>query len=656
MTLELAQPPPEGDASPDLARLEAAFEAASAALEQFVGHSPRVTPRPAPAPPAEPAALDALLEMFELDDFERDLLVLAAGAELSAQVADLCALAHKDQARPFMTFGLALAALPGGSHAAMSPKGALRRWRLVEFDASGAGGLMGARLSVPEAVVQFLLGEPVLDPRLSALLDQVTAPEVLTPTPYRLAQQIAAMTNGVAADPVLHLVGPANRSALDIAAAAAAMAGRRLYRLAEDQAPRDAEALGRLVGLWNRDRRLIGAGLVVILVADEAATDGVAEASRSRLASDLQGLVLFLGPGGAELPDRSLRPVLRLQVPPPDPYEVRAAWRHQLGDKPAVDSMAYQFALPLETLAAAAAAAQTPAGDEDEPTPEEVMARLWDLCRMQGRQKLTGLAQFLPARARIEDLVLAEPLTAMLQEIIAHHRHRPQVLLDWGFESGGPRGAGLSVLLAGPSGVGKTMAAEVLANALSLDLFRVDLSQVVNKYIGETEKNLRRLFDAADEGGAILLFDEADALFGKRSEVKDSHDRHANIEVGYLLQRIEAYRGIAILTTNMPDALDPAFLRRLNYILHLPFPDRSQRAEIWRRVFPADTPAEGLDYALLAQLTLTGGQIRNVALNAAMLAAEAVGPVDMGRVRAAALTEYGKQNRAPTTTELAGWP
>ena len=180
------------------------------------------------------------------------------------------------------------------------------------------------------------------------------------------------------------------------------------------------------------------------------------------------------------------------------------------------------------------------------------------------------------------------------------------------------------------------MAAEILANELRLDLFRIDLSAVVSKYIGETEKNLRRVFDAAEEGGAILLFDEADALFGKRSEVKDSHDRYANIEISYLLQRMEAYRGLAILTTNMKEALDPAFLRRLRFVVQFPFPDQAQRAEIWRRIFPAKTPTDWLDLTRLSRLSISGGNIRNIALNAAFAAADADEPVRMTHLLRAA--------------------
>jgi len=214
---------------------------------------------------------------------------------------------------------------------------------------------------------------------------------------------------------------------------------------------------------------------------------------------------------------------------------------------------------------------------------------------------------------------------------------------------------GISALFAGPSGTGKTMAAEVLANELRLDLYRIDLSQVVSKYIGETEKNLRRVFDAADEGAAILLFDEADALFGKRSDVKDSHDRYANIEVSYLLQRMETYRGLAILTTNRKSALDQAFLRRIRFVVEFPFPGIAERAEIWSRSFPCETPTEGLMMDRLARLHASGAHIRNIAMGAAFLAADAGEPVRMSHLLAAARGEFDKLEKPLTDGEVAGW-
>ena len=199
------------------------------------------------------------------------------------------------------------------------------------------------------------------------------------------------------------------------------------------------------------------------------------------------------------------------------------------------------------------------------------------------------------------------------------------------------------------------MAAEVIANELRLNLYRIDLSAVVSKYIGDTEKNLRRLFDAAEDGGAILFFDEADALFGKRSEVKDSHDRYANIEINYLLQRLEAYRGLAILATNMKNALDAAFTRRLRFIVNFPFPGVPERQEIWRHVFPTEALTTGLDFNRLARLNLTGGNIHNVALNAAFLAARANKPVTMPLIFEAARAEFGKLDRLVSEADLY-WP
>jgi hypothetical protein len=263
---------------------------------------------------------------------------------------------------------------------------------------------------------------------------------------------------------------------------------------------------------------------------------------------------------------------------------------------------------------------------------DELPNRLWSACLNRTRPQLDALAQRLNPKATWDDIVLAPEETNLLQQIADQIRQRSQVYQNWGFDKRMNRGMGISALFAGESGTGKTMAAEVIANDLQLNLYRIDLSAVVNKYIGETEKNLRRLFDAAEDGGAILFFDEADALFGKRSEVKDSHDRHANIEVNYLLQRLEAYRGLA-------------FMRRLRFIVNFPFPGVAERQVMWEKVFPPQTPTEDLDYNRLARLNLTGASIHNVALNAAFLAAQAGTPVTMPLVLAAARSEFRKLDR-----------
>jgi SpoVK/Ycf46/Vps4 family AAA+-type ATPase len=280
---------------------------------------------------------------------------------------------------------------------------------------------------------------------------------------------------------------------------------------------------------------------------------------------------------------------------------------------------------------------------------------LWETCRLQGRLALEELAQRVDSTRSWNDLVLPASQQQLLRDIVAQVKRRTQVYEEWGFGKHSTRGLGITALFEGDSGTGKTLAAEVIANELRLDLFRIDLSGVVSKYIGETEKNLRRVFDTAEEGGAILLFDEADALFGKRSEVKDSHDRHANIEVSYLLQRMEAYPGVALLTTNLPDAIDSAFLRRIRFIVHFPFPEAAQRLEIWRRVFPSEMPTEGLRIDELAKLNAAGGNIRNIALNGAFYAAQDGGPVKMQHLLRAARAEYDKLKRPLPDAEVGSW-
>jgi SpoVK/Ycf46/Vps4 family AAA+-type ATPase len=282
-------------------------------------------------------------------------------------------------------------------------------------------------------------------------------------------------------------------------------------------------------------------------------------------------------------------------------------------------------------------------------------AQLWNACRSFSRPRLEALAERIVPGAQWDDLVLPKLQKETLRRLAAQARHRMTVYETWGFAAKGRRGLGLSALFAGPSGTGKTLAAEVVAGDLNLDLYRIDLSSVVSKYIGETEKNLKQLFDAAEAGGVLLLFDEADALFGKRAEVKDSHDRYANIEVSYLLQRMESFQGLAILTTNLKSSLDRAFQRRLRFTVDFPFPDEVQRKAIWARVFPPQTPTDCLQSDLLARLNMTGGNIRNIALNAAFLAAESGGAVDMARLLQAARMEAIKVERPLSSIEVRGW-
>jgi SpoVK/Ycf46/Vps4 family AAA+-type ATPase len=301
------------------------------------------------------------------------------------------------------------------------------------------------------------------------------------------------------------------------------------------------------------------------------------------------------------------------------------------------ESLAGQFVLDIPAIRTIARHATA----EDDRSG--LVDRLWRGCLARTRPRLDAFAQRLSSTVGWDDIVLPTDELDALREVADQVAYRHTVYRRWGFADRISRGLGISALFCGPSGTGKSMAAEVIANHLRLDLHRIDLSTVVDKYIGETEKNLRRLFDAAESGGAILFFDEADALFGKRSQVKDAHDRYANIEVNYLLQRMESFTGLAILATNMRSALDPAFLRRLRFVITFPYPDVDQRRAIWARVLPPRTPRDpNLDLDRLARLPATGGMIRNIALNAAFAAAAAATDVTMPLLLAAARSEFRK--------------
>lgn len=268
-------------------------------------------------------------------------------------------------------------------------------------------------------------------------------------------------------------------------------------------------------------------------------------------------------------------------------------------------------------------------------------------CRLRSRTTLTALTQQITPRYRWDDIVLPPERLQQLGEIRDAAKYGARVYDEWGFGDKLSLGKGLSVLFSGPPGTGKTMAAEIIAGELGLDLYRVDLSAVVSKYIGETEKNLSRIFDEAETANAILFFDEADALFGRRSEVRDAHDRYANIEIGYLLQRMETYEGIAILATNLGKNLDPAFVRRLHFTVEFPAPGADDRRRIWHRAFPERLPrAADLDLDLVAErYEFAGGNIKNVALAAAFMAAADGGLVDLDHLLCAARREYAKMGK-----------
>ena len=606
-----------------------------------------------------PPALESVCETFGLSRFERAVLLACAGMELSGDFAALCGRAWGDAQRGAFTFSLALAALPEPHWTALSPEAPLRHWRLVEVGPGAA--LTQSPLRIDERVLHFLVGVGHRDARLAGVADPAPAPRELAPSHRELARRIAGTWSHAAAEgdelPAVQLTGPEAATRRDVATAACLLLGLRLDVAASHALPTVAAELETLAGVWEREAALEPAALLV----DRGDHDGdpAREDAIDRLVQRVRGPVLV----STREARRSVhRPVLTFEVGRPGPAERREVWTEALGaDAPPLrarlDALVHQFNLgpPAIRAACAGALGRLDAETADGSRAERLEQALWDTCRVQARTAVGDLAQRIEFAAGWDDLVLPPPQRQVLRDLAGQVRNRARVHEDWGFAARGSRGLGITALFAGDSGTGKTLADEVIATELRLDLYRVDLAGLISKYIGETEKNLRRVFDAAEEGGCILLFDEADAVFGKRSEVKDSHDRHANVEVSYLLQRMEAYPGLALLTTNFKGALDTAFLRRIRFIVQFPFPDAQQRAEIWRRVFPAATPTEGLKHDELAKLNVSGGNIRNVALNAAFYAADAGEPVRMPHLLRAARAEYDKLERPLTSAEVGGW-
>jgi hypothetical protein len=587
------------------------------------------------------------------------MLLLAAGAEMDSRLAEVYASLDVSR-RPLPTLNLALTILPGAHWSALLPSHVLRRWHLIEL--LPADTLIGSLFRLDERILHFLAGVGDFDERLNPILRRVATPDLPSHSCTQLATQVAsvwaeaALTSSKSPGrthlPLIELCGADPEVNQSVAACAAAMLDLHLYALSMRRLAQGITIESDLiVRLLERETALSGIALFV----ESEDLMGVDTNSRSisLLLESIHAPLILCARKPLPLFSRP-RAVFHAQRPTrADQVELWGTLLKEASSE-TIDVLVAQFDLaPMAIRSAVHRAAG--ALDRRASEPSELTAALWDACRTEVRPRLEGLAERIEPVAKWNDLVLPERECGQLRQIALHVRHRTQVYESWGFVERSSRGLGISALFAGPSGTGKTTAAEVLANELHLDLFRIDLSQVISKYIGETEKNLSRVFDAAEQGAAVLLFDEADALFGKRTEVKDSHDRYANIEVSYLLQRMESYRGIAILTTNRKSSLDQAFLRRIRFAIEFPFPEASQRAEIWRRVFPHRTPVQGLKIDRLARLRVSGGNIHNIAMGAAFLAADADQPVQMEHLLAAARAEFAKLETPLNEAEVAGW-
>lgn len=599
-----------------------------------------------------PSSLHMLSAAFELTAFERGILLLCTATELDGRFSALCS-AIQGEGKAYATFSLALALLPEADIASLGPAGALRHWRLIEV---GPGTVLtSSPLRIDERILQFLIGEDEIDDRLPVTRSLSASVELwhLSEDDRVLARKMAeAWTSG--ASPALELYGGNREQRRAIIRSACEILDIDRAMIPARSLQGSSTDMTQVVRLWNRETML---GDIALQVECDDMQEGLDRPLIHWMEEITGPLVISTAERrvigeAATLYFEAPKVPARLQI---------EAWQEGLGANAAgmaeeIERLVVQFdSVPALISTACGALRRALENDDVSKTPEGMGAWLWSFCRDQARLRLEGVAARVSSSVMWGDLILPALQEQMLHEIALRVKHRSTVYEQWGFAARSHRGLGVTALFAGTSGTGKTLAAEVLANELRLDLYRIDLSAVVSKYIGETEKNLRRVFDAAEAGGAILLFDEADALFGKRSEVKDSHDRHSNIEVSYLLQRMEAYRGLAIMTTNLKQALDVGFLRRIQYVVDFPFPGIAERVKIWQRSFPSSAPMQGIDMQKLARLNMSGGNIRNISLTAAFLAAESKEAIQMKHLALAARSESIKLEKTLSDAEIRDW-
>ncbi|MFD7622014.1 ATP-binding protein [Streptomyces sp. NPDC059802] len=614
----------------------------------------RAFPHPVPPPSApdsgeaseERSRLTSLAAEFGLTALDVEILLIALVPDLDDRFEAFYGYLNDDVTRRRPSIGLALG-LCGLSPADQVARGRLaaraplREGRLLLVEDLDRPFLSRA-LRVPDRVTAHLLGDDTHDPRLADLLAPWHAvPGVGDPAPLA-----GALAHGAS---LAYLREDQGGAGTALAASALTRAGHRvlgldLARLAEDPSP--AEAVRSLV----REARLTGAGVVCAPL--DAVSREHPELLRLLTGTPVPTILVGRAPWDAAW---SAAPPLLLHAPRVEPSTRAALWTDAY-DAPVpgtidVDRLLAPFLLtPEQITRAARGAAQTTHLDGGTLTPDHVRQG----ARAQNAAGLDRLARRIEPTVTWNDLVLPPDTHAQLRELTARARHRDRVLGEWGMRPGGGRGRGVSALFAGDSGTGKTMSAEVIAADLGLDLYTVDLATVIDKYVGETEKNLERIFSEAAGVNGVLLFDEADAIFGKRSDVKDAHDRYANVESAYLLQRMESFDGLAILATNLRANLDDAFTRRLDLVIDFPVPDPEQRLVLWERCLGPVLPrGKDLDLAFCAEnFELAGGNIRSIAVTSAYLAAETDEPVTMPTLIHAIQREYQKLGRLTLASEF----
>jgi hypothetical protein len=585
--------------------------------------------------------LERLRAAFGLEATEQRCLWLLLGHAVSSEVR--AASGHAD-GLPLELLDAAVYGAPALRErfaAELGPGGRVLRHGLVELD--GAGPRLGRRARIADRVVELALGVDALADDVAGFARLLPAPAGELLVPAELSRAVLAALahhaeHGGGPIPVVCGGGGAGKRAL--IAGAAAELGARVLDVSCRALPADPRALVAV-----QREAILHRAVLVFTGADELAEGP--EARARAVDAALRGypgpvaITARRPPGAALAPSRG---ALVLEVPLPPEREREQLWaRHLAAGAGADGSVAAEAAAryrltggQIERAARIARAAADAPGLPD--VHRGVRAVLDD--------ELARLASRVEWQQDWRDLVLPEESLDELRELIARVRYRRRVLDEWGFGRKLAKGLGLAALFSGPPGTGKTMAAGLVARELGLDLYAIDLSRMVSKYIGETEKQLARVFDAAEAGHAILLFDEADAMFGKRTDVKSSVDRYANLEVNYLLQRMEAFSGITILTTNFDAAIDEAFRRRLAFRIAFPLPEEDERGRLWRAVIPAPALGAGVDFEELAEkFAMSGGYIRNAALRAAFLAAADGQRIGMGHLLRAATAEYASMGK-----------